>query len=487
MRKLFLNGSIYGKLMVCIGILILFPLNIIFFYPQDLKYFFVFFIPGFFSIILGIILMYFIKEKKHDKWKKKLSFNNFTVIFIWLWASLLGSVPFISAKFLKPLHALFESISGWTTTGLSVINVTETPHIFLFHRSFMQYCGGLGFILIMIMLLNNRDSMGLYTAEGHSDKLYGNLKNTTRTIFKMYSCFLILGIITYKIFGMPLFDSVNNTMCALSTGGFALKLQSIGEYKNFKFELITIVLMMIGTTNFATLHLLFKGKFKKIFSVSEVKFTFIILIIFIPLVTLGLYYSKTYNFLNSLRIALFDLTSAVSTTGYSTVTYENFPPFVLGIFIIVMIIGGGAGSTAGGLKISRVYFLIKITFNNIKEKVRVNRNIFVSSYNKANGKYYIDNNLSNDVFSFTMVYLFFLVIGSIIISITENVNLTLSMFEFASSLSTVGLSIGITSSNSKDITLIVEMIGMILGRLEIYILFAVIYSSYDNVKNLFTK
>lgn len=324
--------------------------------------------------------------------------------------------------------------------------------------------------------------MGLYATEGHSDKIYGNLKTTTRFIFTMYSFFLLIGTIAYTLFGMELFDSINNAMTSLSTGGFAIKLQSIGEYHNFKIEIITIILMFIGTTNFASLELLFKGKIKQFFKISEVKFTFIMLGIFIPLTAFGLYYTNTYDILNSSRIALFDLTSAISTTGFSTVSYNNFPPFVLGLFIICMIIGGGAGSTAGGLKLTRAYFLLKIAFKNIKSKISPSTSVHLIPYKKANGKFYVDNELITEICGFTTIYLITIIIGSLIISLTENVSLTYSMFEFTSSLSTVGLSIGITSVNAKDITLIVEMIGMLLGRLEIFILFSTIYSAYNKLK-----
>lgn len=484
MKKIFLEGSTYGKLIFYIGCLVIFPIVTIPFYKEDSKYFFDFFIPGSISIILGLIIIFLKKEKKYEEWKKELRFNNFTVIFAWLWASVLGSLPFISSKILKPLHAIFESVSGWTTTGLSVVDVTNLPHIFLFHRSFMQFCGGLGFILMMIMLVNNRNSMGLYTAEGHSDKIYGNLKTTTRFIFFMYTSLLFIGTILYSLFGMSIFDSINNSMCALSTGGFAIKLQSIGEYNSFKIEMVTIILMFIGTTNFASLELLFKGKIKNFFRISEVKFTIIMLFFFIPITAFGLYYSKSYGFIESSRIALFDLTSAISTTGFSTVSYDNFPPFVLGIFIICMIIGGGAGSTAGGLKLIRAYFLLKIAFKNIKEKISPSTSVYVLPYKKANGKFYIDSEQISEICGFTTVYLISLVIGSLIISLTENVSLTHSMFEFTSSLSTVGLSVGITSPNAKDTTLIVEIVGMLLGRLEIFILFATIYSAYTKLKNI---
>lgn len=392
----FKTGSSYGKLFMTVGLLVLFPIVILPFYPEEIIYAKYFIFPGMLSIVIGLSMVITIKARDYDQWKKQLQFNSLSVLITWLWASIFGAIPFVHSGILPPIRALFESISGWTTTGLSTIDVTSIPHIFLFHRSFMQFCGGLGFILMMLMFINNRDSMGLYYAEGHPDKLHGNLKSTARAIFIIYAVFLVIGTVAYVLLGMPIFDSINNTMCALSTGGFAIKLASIGEYHSFSIEIVTIVLMIIGTTNFATLQLLLRGKIKNFFKVSEVRFMFLLLLIFIPLVGIGLVTSSNLSGIDSARIALFDFTSALSTTGYSTVSYDNFPPFVIGIFIIAMIIGGGAGSTAGGLKMNRAYLLIKIAIMNIKSKLRPTSVVEVSSFNKG---YYVDKGKAGNIFN----------------------------------------------------------------------------------------
>ena len=146
----------------------------------------------------------------------------------------------------------------------------------------MQYCGGLGFIMMMIIFISNKQSMNLYSAEGHPDKIMPNIKKTVQAIFIIYNICLVLGSIAYRIAGMTWFDSICHCMCSLSTGGFSTKLMSIGEYNSLSIEIITIVLMLIGTTNFAALLLLARGKVRSFFRVSEVKFMFILLAVFIP-------------------------------------------------------------------------------------------------------------------------------------------------------------------------------------------------------------
>ena len=125
------------------------------------------------------------------------------------------------------------------------MDVREVPKIYLFYRSFMQYCGGLGFVMLMVMLVQGKQSMSLYSAEGHPDQLTPNLGKTARTIFIMYFGYFLIGTIAYKCFGMSLFDSVNHAMCALSTGGFSTKFDSIGAYNSIGIEAVTIFLMII--------------------------------------------------------------------------------------------------------------------------------------------------------------------------------------------------------------------------------------------------
>ena len=174
--------------------------------------------------------------------------------------STMGALPFVLSGLLNPIQAVFEAVSGWTTTGLSVMDVEATPYIFLFHRGFMQFCGGLGFLMMMIIFVQGKQAMALYSAEGHPDKLLPNIRKTAQTICIMYCGFLVVGVLMYLVCGMNLFDSIIHTMCSLSTGGFSTRADSIGYYDSPAIEAVTIVQMLVGTTNFAALLLLTKGK-----------------------------------------------------------------------------------------------------------------------------------------------------------------------------------------------------------------------------------
>jgi trk system potassium uptake protein TrkH len=484
----FSNRSNIGKLMLLIGLLVAVPLIILPFYPQDKSYALSFIIPSLSSVAIGAIAcLVGRKDDSKFEWRSSMQRGSLTVLFAWGWGVLIGALPFVISGQLTFVQALFEAVSGWTTTGLSVMDVSVTPHIFLFHRSFMQFCGGLGFVMMMVMLVQDKQSMNLYNAEGHPDKLMPNLKKTAQTICLMYNGFLIVGTVAYVIAGMGLFDAINHTMCALSTGGFSTKLNSIGEYNSFPIEVITIVLMLIGTTNFAVLLLLVRRKWRQAIRVSEVKFMFLLLLIFVPVTALSLISGLDMGLGEGFRRALFDVSSALSTTGYSSMSYTSWPPLAIGVLILMMLVGGGIGSTAGGIKISRVYLMLRITMQNIRKRLLPLRNVETPYYIRAQGKTTIDATLAMDTTGFVACYLSFFILGALLLTVTAGCSLTEAMFEFASALGTVGLSIGLTTSATGAATLIVEMFGMILGRLEIFIVLIGAYSGISILKQKIGK
>ena len=457
-----------GKLMIVIGIMMAIPLFVIPFYPEDLCYAWTFLLPSFSSVCLGVLVGKIggkIRERDRSEY---VWVSNLIVFAAWGYGFLAGAVPFVLAGKLTFVQALFESVSGWTTTGLSVVNVEETEPIFLFHRSFMQFCGGLGFVLMMTTFVQVRESANLYNAEGHPDKLKPNIKKTARTIFTMYVSFLIGGTVLYRIFGMGIFEGINHAMGALSTGGFSTRADSIGAYQSVAVEWITILLMIIGTTNFAVLQLFTTGKWKRATRVSEMRFLFAVLCIFIPLMAFSLSYGMYVHLGEGFRLAVFNVVSALSTTGFSTMAYTDWPEAAVGMMILLMLIGGGIGSTAGGLKLTRVYIMLRLVWENVKERM-VSRQVVTSpSYETAQGKVKIDAKLTNQIVGFVTMYGLIFAVGSLLLTITANCSLKDAMFDFASSLGTVGLSIGITNPSTNEASLLIEIVGMILGRLEIF-------------------
>lgn len=474
-----------GKLTVLIGILILFPILSIPFFPKDIIYIQDFLIPGAASAGLGFLMCVYGRKSRGQasrqddrNWKSQLISGSTTVLYVWCFACAAGALPFVLSGQLRFVQALFEAVSGWTTTGLSVVDVTQTPQVFLFYRSFMQFCGGLGFVMVMILFTQGRQSMNLFTSEGHPDKVMPNLKETARAIFIVYLSWLIIGTAAYVICGMPVFDSILHTMGALSTGGFSNRADSIGAYNSISIEAVTILLMIIGTTNFAVLLLAVRGQWKMVFKNGEIRLLGLLLLVFVPLTGASIAFTMYTGFGEGVRIALFNIVSALSTTGYSLGSYNTWPAFGIGVMVMMMLIGGGIGSTAGGIKLSRVLIMLKHGLYSIYAKITPEHKISVPHYWNAQGKTAITGDMVSSVSAFITCYLVIYLAGTLLLTVTAGASLTDAMFEFASSLGTVGLSIGLTNPATSDPTLIVEIVGMLLGRLEIYIVLSGLYSLF---------
>lgn len=485
MKKIRLGASYYGKLALLIGVMVAAPLLVLPFYPQERSFAPAFLIPSAVCICAGLILCLRPGAAQtaeiSGEWQSPMQRGSLPVLFAWCLGFASGAAPFILSKQLSPLHALFESVSGWTTTGLAVSDVAALPKIFLFHRSFMQFCGGLGFIMMMLVLVQGRQAVSLYTAEGHADRLRPSIKQTARTVLLLYSGCLAAGIFLYCICGMELFDAVCHTMSALSTAGFTTQPGSIGHYGSIPIEIITIILMLIGSTNFAVLLLFARGKLRQALRVSELRFLAALLLILTPLTAISLSQSTGLGFGASLHNALFGLVTAYSTTGYSVMDYAAWPPFALGILMLLMVIGGGAGSTAGGIKLSRTYLLLRIAREDITKRLSPARRVSFPVYHTAQGKTEIDSRLIESTAGFVVCYMAILVAGTLLITLTEGCSLFDAAFEFTSAFGTVGISNGITSPGASAGTLIVEMVGMVLGRLEIFIVFIGIDSAAKGI------
>lgn len=351
------GNCVAGKMMVLEGSILFVPLIVLPFYREEAGLWPIFVIPADLSVIVGLFVCHYGGQIRNS--------NRF-VVFAWFYGILLAAVPFLMYENVTSVQALFEAVSGFTTTGLSVLNVEKLPHIFLFYRAFLQYVGGLGFVMTMLLFVQGKDSAVLYQAEGHTDRLMPGIGKTAKVIVTMYGFFLLLGTLFYTIFGMSLFDSIVHTMCALSTGGFSNQIDSIGYYNSLPIECITIILMLIGTTNFSLLLLLFKGRIKEFCKSSEMRFLGGLALLFIPVLS-GLLVAGGRTVGEGIRLATFNAFSALSTTGYATCNYSDWSENALAIMILLMIIGGGLGSTAGGIKLARVCILMKNFAKNMKK------------------------------------------------------------------------------------------------------------------------
>lgn len=469
-----------GVILIIIGCITLLPLLTLFAYPEESKYAIYFLIPASISIATGYILYWRIRGYHRNRLRNH--HDCVIVVLSWICAVFFSAMPFFLLKQYSFSQGIFEAMSAWSTTGLSIVDVTITPHIYLMHRSIVLFFGGIGLVLVMLSVLSDSYGMNLYNAEGHNDRLLPNLIKSSRMIISIYSAYIGAGTIMYMMAGMSPFDAINHSISAVSTGGFSTKAESIAYYDSIPIEMISIVLMLLGSTNFLAHLFLIKGKFKHFFHYCEVRFTLILIIFATVITTCVLCIQVGLHLDESIRISLFQIVSALTTTGFQTVpSFINLPQAMLLLMIILHLIGGGIGSTAGGIKQYRICIALKSIKWNITNKLGNPRRIFVQSIHKVGGRQKISDMEKNEIIAYILLYLLFFFIGTFIFVICGN-NVLESMFEFSSALGTVGLSCGIINYSSNTIILWTGTLGMFLGRLEIYVILIATFRVYNDIK-----
>jgi len=461
-----------GMFAVLVGIILLVPLILILFRPEEFNQAHFFFVPGAISILIGTLVLFMFR--KYEKGKLERQQDAILVVSIWIMSILISAMPFYMTGLFTFTESIFEVTSGYSTTGLTVVNVETIPAIFLLYRSLLQFFGGVGFVLVLTSAVSDRLNMRLYNAEGHSDKLVPNLIRSGRIILSIYVGYIAIGTIFLVIFGMSGFDAINHATCAVATGGFSTKAASIGFYDNVAIEITIMILMLLGGTNFFVHLMLLKGKLKNVVTHVEIKLLALYLIIFIPLFTISFLNVYQGDLWHSLRYSSFQMISAITGTGYQTIpTFIGIPTFVFGGLILLMVLGAGLGSTAGGMKQYRVALAGKSLIWSVKEQLAHKKIIRAHFINRLGTKSIVEKEDIIQNHAFLMVYIVVLLIGSMIFTLYGH-SFENSLFEFASALGTVGLSVGIAGAGAPNGILWTSTLGMFLGRLEFYVIFVAI-------------
>ncbi|MHC1605705.1 MAG: TrkH family potassium uptake protein [Candidatus Methanofastidiosia archaeon] len=451
-----------GSILQGLGIVTIIPALLCYFYPEESAYIPYFVFPGLVFFIVGWALSK-IKVDMHVQIRHAMMISSLA----WLSAALVGSIPFIFISKLGFIDAYFEAMSAWTGTGLTMfsgnLSVETLPNVLLFWRSLQQWTGGIGVILVaMIVLIRPGVAAAkLYAAEARAEKIKPTFVGTVKIIWKIYFLYTVIGIALFYLIGMPIFDSINHCMTGIGTGGMSLKDGSIAYYNSFNIELVAIFLMTLGAINF-TIHYkaFFKGRIKSFFRDVQVRALFIITGIFFLLITFNL--SELYFPFEAARKSIFQAFSAITCCGFSTDVLSNWPEMSRLFLILLMICGGGAGSTAGAIKLVRVVVVFKTLWNQIKRALLPRNAVTSIKIGKAT---FTDKDVS-EALLFTIVYLLFLAVGSFILMGLGSGAVN-SLFEMASAQGNVGLSVGITSTFLHPIGKFTLIIGMWMGRLEI--------------------
>ena len=419
-------GGILGKIMILEGILMLAPLTVSFVYKESLVHKLAFLIP---IIILALFggLLQLLKPRRNSLYQKE---GFALVAMVWIVMTLFGAIPFvINGEIPNYIDACFEMMSGFTTTGSSVISdLTVISHSTLFWRSFSHWIGGMGilvFILIFIPESNEGYSMHLLRAESPGPqvgKIVSKMKVTTRILYLIYLGMTVLEVIILML-DKPipgyekdqLFLSLLATFGCAGTGGFGFIPGSIELFHPFSQYVMSIFLILFGC-NFSLYYLLLIGKVRDVLKSEEFRSYFLIvglavLFVFLSLVGRFESFPQTYTTEESFRHSLFQVASLMTTAGYTTTDYDVWPMLGKSALIVVMFIGAMAGSTAGGIKVSRIVMAVKGSYINVRKLINP-RYVPKAEFEGKS----LEEKTLNDVFAFITLYFFIFVMAIFLLS-----------------------------------------------------------------------
>lgn len=442
------------------------------------------FLAGLATLILGGIAMYGTKNHRKEMNKRE---GYIVVAFGWIVMSLTGTLPYLATDAIPSFtNAFFETMSGYTTTGASILNDIEIlPEGVLFWRSTTHWIGGMGIIVLAIAILPllGVGGMQLFAAEAPGpggDKLHPRITDTAKRLWLIYFGYTVAETILLQVAGMSFFDAVNHALSTLSTGGFSTKNASVAYWNdNPAIQYIIIFFMFLAGTNFVLSYYLFKGNVVKIVKDDEFKLYFKFIVIFTIIAALLIYFRADVSQSSiehpmifgegesAVRHGLFQVLAIVTTTGFVTADYTLWTPFLTVFFFGLMFLGGSAGSTSGGVKVVRHLILIKNGFLEFKRALHPNA-ILPVRYNTKS----ISKDIVFNILGFFILYMLSFIIGALVFSMFQ-IDFTSAIGLSASSLGNVGPALGDFGPVNNYSAL--PTLGkwwatflMLLGRLELF-------------------
>ena len=465
-----------GILQIILGIFMLIPIIAQFFYNEIDSSFFG---ASIVTIIFGTL--FFLSNLDHDK-KLNLQQAFLLTSLSWLSIAIFSSLPFIFSDLeFSFTNAFFESMSGITTTGSTIIsNLESMPKGILLWRALLQWLGGIGIIVMAITLMPimNVGGMQLFKISNNdsSEKILPKSKEIALRLIYIYSGLTLLCAVSYKILGMNFFDSLTHSMTTIATGGFSNYNESIGYFDSFAIEISAMIFIILGSLPFIAYIKFINGDKKIFFTDVQIK-TFLKIILFSILI-ISFYLIINNSTQLNFRTVFFNIISILTGTGYVNGQFDNWGSFPLILFLGLMFIGGCAGSTTCGIKIFRIQILYSFIVNHLK-KIIYPKGIFVLKYDQSP----VDNKFIASIISFIYLYLVIFFIITALLSLT-GLNFITAISGAATSISNVGPGLGSiigpngNFSSLPDLSKWILTLGMILGRLELFAILVLFLPSF---------
>ena len=468
-----------GVLLVILGIFMLIPFFVQFIYDEKNN---TFLLSASVTAFIGTLLVLTNLEEN-----KKLNLQQAFLLttLSWLGIAIFGCLPFLLSNLnLSLVDAFFESMSGITTTGSTIItNLDDAPKSILIWRAILQWLGGIGVIVMAITILPllNIGGMQLFRMESSdtTEKILPKTREITLIISIIYLALTFTCGISYWAVGMNIFDSIAHSMTTIATGGFSTYSGSIGHFQNPRIEIISIIFIVLGSIPFIAYLKFVKGDKKIFLKDAQIKGLIYILIISILLMFLYLMLSnKEYSFSENLRISTFNVVSVLSGTGYVTADFSSWGNFPLIFFLFLMFIGGCAGSTTCGIKIFRFQILGHFIINQIKKLVYPH-GVFSIKYNNEK----INDTFIYSIITFIFLYFFIFFILAALLSV-NGLDFITAISGSASAIANVGPGLGNVigpNGNFSDLPNFSKLslsLGMLLGRLELFAVLVLFFPSF---------
>ena len=465
-----------GILQIILGVSMFIPIIVQFFYSEIDSSFFG---SSIVTIIFGTL--FFLSNLDHDK-KLNLQQAFLLTALSWISIAIFGSLPFVFSSIeLSITDSFFESMSGITTTGSTIISDLENaPKGLLLWRAILQWLGGIGIIVMAITLMPimNVGGMQLFkiSSNDSSEKILPKSKEIALRLIYIYSGLTGLCAITYWIFGMGKFDSLTHSMTTIATGGFSNYNESIGYFNSLPIEVSSMFFIILGSIPFIAYIKFISGNKKIFLNDIQIK-TFLKIIIFtVIILSIYLLFSNHENF--SLRSIFFNTISILSGTGYVNAEFDSWGSFPITLFLALMFIGGCAGSTACGVKIFRIQILYLFILNQLK-KIIYPKGVFVIKYDQSA----VDEKFIASIISFIYFYIVIFFILTVLLSLT-GLDFITAMSGAATSISNVGPGLGPIIGPNGDFSSLPDLskwiltVGMILGRLELFAILVLFLPSF---------
>ena len=465
-----------GILQIILGLFMFVPIIAQFIYKEVDSSFFG---ASIVTIIFGTL--FFLSNLDHDK-KLNLQQAFLLTALSWLSIAIFGSLPFIFSNInFSFTNAFFESMSGITTTGSTIIsNLNEMPKGILLWRALLQWLGGIGIIIMAITLMPimNVGGMQLFKISNNdsSEKILPKSKEIAMRLIYIYSGLTTLCAIFYFIFGMSLFDSITHSMTTIATGGFSNYNESIGYFNSSSIEISAMIFILLGSLPFIAYIKFINGN--KMIFFNDIQIQTFLKVILVSIIILSIYLAFSNLDTFSFMAILFNIISILTGTGYVNAQFDNWGSFSLVLFLILMFIGGCAGSTTCGIKIFRIQILYSFIINSLK-KIIYPKGIFVLKYDQNP----IDNKFISSIISFIYMYLIIFFLITALLSLT-GLDFITSISGAATAISNVGPGLGSIIGPNGDFSSLPDAskwilsVGMILGRLELFAILVLFLPSF---------